>query len=205
MTVHSSSFNSWHLYGASLALLLFYAWVAWSALNPKVSEAYQAYFIEHTDDCWRQATKPTLQFGGQLPFGFQKPAHTCQVLAEGWDATGTPWGTWSTQHHATLHLHLESDAHQKAHLRFFVLGFDPFGLQNVSVFVGNEFKTEWHPQHEMLTHYDLEASLSQAQTTVKIHFLFSDPLSMKWLDKATNNLDHRLLGMGLLGIDWVIP
>lgn len=140
-----------------------------------------------------------------MPFGFKKPAHTCEILTEGWDVTGTPWGSWSTQHHATLRLPLESDAHRMATLRFYVIGFDPWGLQRTSIFVGAQYETDWYPDHQKVSTFDVTLPIAQALEVIDIHFLFAEPVSMKWLGQATNNLDHRLLGMGLLGIDWINP
>jgi hypothetical protein len=125
------------------------------------------------------------------------------ILKEGWDVTAIPWGTWSTQPESSLRLFVETDAHRYATLRFFVLGFDLLGRQDVNVFLGDDYLAQWHPEHEQVTHYDLEFELKTNHTTLELNFIFSDPISMKWLEKAPNNLDHRLLGMGLLGIDWI--
>ena len=127
------------------------------------------------------------------------------ILKEGWDITASPWGTWSTGFEASMRLFLETDTHRSATLRFFVLGFDLLGLQDVNVFVDQEFTTQWHPEHEQIQSYDISVPLKQNLTEVEIRFMFQDPISMQWLGKAPNNLDLRLLSMGLLGVDWVTP
>lgn len=203
MTVHSSLFKTSTLYAACLGLLGFYVWVLWLAFNPIADDKYQAHFIHKTNDCWFKDRVPTLHAGSQLPFGYEKPSHHCMILKEGWDITATPWGTWSTDFEASLRLLLETDAHRFATLRFFVLGFDPLGLQDVNVFIDDQFTTQWHPLHEKVSTYELTIPLNKNLTEIDVSFLFQDPISMQWLGKAPNNLDHRLLSMGLLGVDWI--
>ena len=205
MKVHFSSSKSSSLLLGCALLLSFYGWVLWAALHPVADEKYQDHFIHGTNDCWFKDKVPTLQIGTQLPFGFEKPGHHCMILKEGWDITASPWGTWSTGFEASMRLFLETDTHRSATLRFFVLGFDLLGLQDVNVFVDQEFTTQWHPEHEQIQSYDISVPLKQNLTEVEIRFMFQDPISMQWLGKAPNNLDLRLLSMGLLGVDWVTP
>ena len=205
MKVRSSLFKSSFLHGVSIALLAFYAWVLWLAFHPVASETYQNHFIHKTNNCWFKDQVPALYVGAQMPFGYEKPGHHCMVLKDGWDITATPWGSWSTQLESTLRLYLESDAHRYATLRFFVLGFDLLGRQDIDVYLGNQHLAQWHPEHEQVSYYDLKFELQKHTTTLELSFLFADPMAMQWLGKTPNNLDHRLLGMGLLGIDWIEP
>ena len=186
-------------------LIGFYIWVFWLAFHPDVSEKYRSFYIDGSQRCWKDESIPRLSLNSQMPFGFGKPGHRCSILQRGWNIGAISWGTQSVHPESTLSLHLESDAHRQATLRFFLQGVDPLNLQTISVFRENTFTAEWQPPDQKVQSFDITVELNQTNEVRQFHFLYGHPLPSNWRGNVKNAKDDRWLGMSLLGVDWVNP
>src|SRR5690606_15773615 len=89
---------------ALAALVLFEAAVLCMIATPRVSDAYRAYFIERSTDCWPQEVPGRLRLGERVSFLKADAAGTAAGLKVcGWiPAAGT--GTYSSGPEARLRL-----------------------------------------------------------------------------------------------------
>jgi hypothetical protein len=95
-------------YAAAAALALFELAALTMALRPQVSEAYRAYFITRTTNCWPNPKSPyRYELGSRLFLTVDaKVGDSLPMLGCGW---GSPeaWGTWTLGPRADMHLSIQ--------------------------------------------------------------------------------------------------
>lgn len=191
-------------YGLSMALIVLYLGAVWVAFHPQVSPEYQAYYIDQTGHCFHNRPPATLGYLGKIRFGSNRPAQSCTTLIHGW-SWQEPWGTWSDGPLSEIIFTLDSDAHQKADLRFHFIGFAPLGNQNAWLYINDKFYKEWALPHEAQTTIHVAVPISKPSEDIRLQLYFSNPLALEWFGKTSNPTDRRHISMGLLGFEWTPP
>lgn len=183
-------------YAAAAALALFELAAFALALHPQVSDAYRAYFITRTIDCWPKSAAPfPYAFGNRLLLTSEAQARAAlPVLGCGW-ATPESWGTWTLGPKADLYLGVQpasTDMVLQAMVQPFV---GRRAEQEVKVSIDGAPAATWIiPAGEAR---EMTAPIPQAVTrdgVMRITFEIAHPSSPKELGTST---DTRQLGMGL--------
>jgi hypothetical protein len=193
------------LYLAAALVLGFELFVLGLALRPTVSDAYRAYYIDRTSDCWRsQREPPVLRPGEPLRFTPQNADRLRPVMGCGWHDPES-WGAWTKGERAELTFKLEpplSDLVLKAEVRAFS-GRRP--AQEVTVRVNGAAIATWTvPQEGNRT---VTARIPQGllgSPELSILFEIRHPAAPAEVMRSS---DHRKLGLGVssLTIDRAQP